>query len=357
VLPPDVNSSRVDFTVCDEGLRFGLGAVKGVGERAIEAITTARESGPFTSLGDFCLRTSGSQVNRRIIEGLIKAGAFDSVDTRRGVLLATLDASMAWAVREHDDRAAGQIGLFAAGSGRSQPEPEPANVAEWDVGTRLDAEHESVGFYISGHPLDRYLDDLQFLSTATTAELETKRDQDVVKIAGVTNTVRRKNSRKGERYATFNLEDREGVVEVIAWPDVYSKTEAAIVGREPVYVSGKLELGERGGRRQGAGDDGNGGGNAIKPQIIAEEIVPLAEKRRALAKRVVINLRSGQFDPRLMVDLKSTLERFPGDCASRVTVIRPEASVELKCTFKVDPSDGFRNAVEAIAGPGSVCIQ
>jgi DNA polymerase-3 subunit alpha len=230
VMPPDVNSSRQDFTICDEGIRFGLGAVKGLGDKAVESIIEARDAtGPFRSLGDFCMRAGGAQVNRRIVEGLITSGAFDSVHGSRRQLLEAVDATTAWAARVLEDRAAGQMGLFGGASGSSTPEPALPEVKEWEDLQRLEREHDAVGFYISGHPLDRYVRDLDLLGVVGTQSVGNLRDQETVTMAGVTNTVRLKNSRKGDRYATFNLEDREGAIEVIAWPDTFKKCEAAIV--------------------------------------------------------------------------------------------------------------------------------
>ena len=360
VLPPDVNSSQKDFTVCEEGIRFGLGAVKGVGEKAIEAVVEARKEGSFESLGDFCRRANGQQVNRRIIEGLIKAGAFDSIHPSRAQLVAGLDSIMGWAVRVHEDHAAGQMGLFGSESGSSQPEPPLPEAGEWDTLARLEYEHEAVGFFISGHPLDRYMRDLVFLGVASTSDLDSRRDQEAVQVAGVTNTVRRKNSRKGERYATFNVEDRDGLVEVIAWPDTYRKYEAAIVGREPVYVNGRLELGER--RKPTAGDEEGeeGSAYAMKPQIIADEIVPLTRKRCEKASYIDLRIRADEHDPSVLHALKDALQRYPGSCVLRLRVLRPgETETELKLPedLAVDPSDGLLQTVEALLGPGSTSLK
>ncbi|MFP6626068.1 MAG: DNA polymerase III subunit alpha, partial [Deltaproteobacteria bacterium] len=193
VLPPDVNSSQVGFTVCDEGIRFGLGAVKGIGEKAIELITAARGQSDFSSIGDFVLRISDSQVNRRTLEGLIKSGAFDRLEPSRARLLAGVDSLAGWATRVRDDRDAGQMGLFSGGAQASEKEPELPDIADWDTASRLEAEHEVVGFYISGHPLDRYTTDLKLVGATATADLAEKGDQSKVVLAGVTNTIRRKN--------------------------------------------------------------------------------------------------------------------------------------------------------------------
>jgi DNA polymerase-3 subunit alpha len=256
------------------------------------------------------------------------------------------------------------MGLFGtADSSASSPEPDLPRVGEWDDLARLEHEHEAVGFYISGHPLDRYVRDVTFLGAVTTQALEGKRDQDMVAIAGVTNTVRRKNSKKGDRYATFNLEDREGVVEVIAWPDTYKKCEAAIVGREPVFVSGRLELGEhRRGPALNTGDEEGDAsvGYAMKPQIIAEEVVSLTERRRARATVIDLRVRADALAPAALQELRSALKRFPGGCKPELHILRPgetETTIELARDLYVDPTDGLLQAVEKLLGPGSASFR
>ncbi len=361
-LPPDVNSSHADFTVCDEGIRFGLGAVKGVGEKAIEAVVESRRDGPFRSLADFCARTSGSShINRRMIESLIRCGAFDSLGIERSRLMEGLDAAIAWATRVGDDRAAGQFGLFALDKTNSSPEPEYPEVPAWSPAMRLEAEHECVGFYISGHPLDRYLEDLKFLAVASTASLDARMDGQTVKLAGVVNTVRRKNSKKGERYATFNLEDREGLLEVIAWPKCYKACEAAILAREPVLITGRVEFGERRGANAPATDvDDAAGTFSLTPQLIADEVVTLADARRKQARSVDLRVQSDSVDAARLELLRNALRRHPGRCRPYLKVVRTGATetfIALPGELSVDPTDGFLRDVEELLGPGAACLR
>jgi DNA polymerase-3 subunit alpha len=362
VLPPDVNTSHADFTVCDEGIRFGLAAVKGVGEKAIEALVEVRREGPFRSLADFCARTSGStQIHRRMIESLIRCGAFDSFGIERSRLMSGLDAALAWAVRVSDDRAAGQFGLFALDTTTSSPEPEYPEVPAWEPALRLEAEHECVGFYISGHPLDGYLADLTLLGVTSTQALDIRMNEQTVKLAGMVNTVRRKNSKKGERYATFNIEDREGILEVIAWPNCYKACEAAILAREPVLVTGRVEFGER--RAPTAPQPDNEDGSAafaMTPQLIADEVVLLSEARRKHARIVDLEVRSDAIDPARLELLRSALRRHPGRCRSYLKVVRTGATetfIELPGDLNVDPTDRFLRDVEDVLGPGAACIR
>ncbi len=373
ILPPCVNASRADFTVADGGIRFGLAAVKGVGEKAVEIILAAREAGPFTSLADFASRVTAGQVNKRVVESLIKAGAFDVIEPSRARLLAGVEAALARAQRIAEDRKAGQMGLFGgggsggnSGSGHGDSEDILPNVAEWDDATRLEQEHEVVGFYISGHPLNNHLRDLELLKPTKTSDLTARMDHETISIAGVTNTIRRKNSRKGDRYATFNLEDRFGVIEVIAWPKTYKKCEDAVLGRRPVLVTGRLEISDAGLARGGGGDDSQDpvdvGTDAPvgKCQIIADRVVPLVEARRDRTVGVNMTVESGRLQPECIKDLEQTLRRFPGTCRPHLFVIRPGASrtsIELPEHLLIDPNDDFLLEVERILGPGSAALR
>ncbi|MBI5505623.1 MAG: DNA polymerase III subunit alpha [Deltaproteobacteria bacterium] len=361
VLPPDVNYSRADFTVRPEGIRFGLRAVKGVGQKAIELITEARESGPFLTLGDFCLRATGSQMTKRILEGLIKAGALASIEVSRARLLAGLDAAISWAERVRDDQDAGQMGLFGGRGNTTQPEPALPAVPELDPTETLYAEHETVGFFISGHPLDRYPYDFDLLRVTGTPDLGAARDGSPIRAAGVTNTVKRKNSKKGERYATFNLEDRDGVIDVIAWPDCYRRCESAIIGREPVLVMGRIEFGEAigGGGPDVGGDEEGGPDFSRKAQIIAEEIIPMPEARRRAAQSIRLRVDSSGAGPSTIAELKSAIEKNPGSCRSFLSIVRTgvtETLIELPPELSVNPSDAFLQTAEALLGAGCITL-
>src|SRR5262249_36099304 len=274
ILPPDVNASREDFTAARDTIRFGLGAVKGVGSKAIEAIMAAREGSSFSSLPDFFLRVRSKLVTRRAVEMPVKCGASDSLERTRARLVASLDDVMRWAASRAEERATRQIGLFAAGASAVDTPPPLAGVPAWSSEEELRAEREAIGFFITGHPLDRYEQDLRKFTNATTGTLRTRGPElppgtnerngrpdsrPRVRLGAVIHTVKLKNSKKGDRYATFMLEDREGVVEAIAWPDTYRKHETVVQAGTPVVVTGALELSEE------------------RCQIIADEIMPLAQ--------------------------------------------------------------------------------
>ena len=350
ILPPDVNESREDFTVGqprEDGsrpIRFGLGAVKGVGSKAIEAIITAREAGAFTSLGDFCKRVQSQQVNKRVLESLIKCGAFDFSSAPRRGLLDGLERTCQWAGQSARPEAVNQMGLFAPGSikeSSTQPPPLP-DVPEWDTKELLRAERETIGFFITGHPLDKYARDLKRFANVTTAELRNRAQQDKVALGGVVLTLKHKNSRKGERYATFNLEDQWGAVEVIAWPETYRRCEQAIQAGEVVFVSGSLEVGEE------------------RCQIIADEVSVLLDAREKSAKEVHFALPAERVSEDHLRQLRQTLTQHRGSCNAFLHLLLPnrtETVIALPAELKVAPTERMVEDVERLLGDGVTSFQ
>ena len=345
ILPPDVNESREDFTVGQlqadgrRAIRFGLGAVRGVGSKAIEAILAARADGPFTSLADVCRRVPNQQVNKRVIESLIKCGAVDFTNEPRRRMLEGLERVCQWAGQGSRPEAANQMGLFAPGSiavTASQPPPLP-DVPEWDVKELLRAERDAIGFFITGHPLDKYESDLKRLTGTTIADLRNRNQQEKVKLGGVIHTLKLKNSRKGDRYATFNLEDRSGVVEVIAWPETYRRCETTVHADQPVLVTGILEVGEE------------------RCQVIADEVALLVDAREKSVRQVHFALRSERVDPDALRTLRQMLTQHRGACSAFLHLLLPnrtETVIALPPELKVAPTERMVEDVERLFGNG-----
>ena len=335
ILPPDINESGEKFTVTGKGIRFGLGAVKGVGSKAIEIIQRARdEGGPFKDLGEFANRVRGQQINRRVLESLMKCGTFDSLHPSRAMLLtegengtpAYVDRVMQWAATAAES--AGQITLFKLES--VAPPRLPANVPEWSDKQRLAAEKETVGFYITGHPLDKFEHDLRRLVTAAIADLGGRQNQEKIKAGGVVHTLKLKNNKKGDRYATFNLEDKSGTIEVIVWPEAYRKYEVRIASDEPIYVSGTLEVSEE------------------RCQIIADEIGALADMRFKNAKEVCLTFLEGLTAERAEA-LAHALQAHPGTRSVTLQLMEEEIVANVRLPrFKVAPSEKLADAVERL---------
>lgn len=265
VLAPDINESRADFTPVGDKIRFGLAAVKNVGEKAVEIILESRDrEGPFSSLFDFCRRVDLTAVNRRVIESLIKCGAFDSAQLSRARVLAALDEAMRTGQTFQRDRQSNQIDIFGLLGGESQtarkPGPVYPEVEEWSAQQSLAFEKEALGFYITGHPLDKFDRVIKKITSGTIAELKEKAAAGDVKISGVVSALKLRNTKKGDRYGSFNLEDKSGFVEVVAWPDVYQKSVEFLNSDDPICIKGRMEVGEE------------------RIQVFANEIVPLTQE-------------------------------------------------------------------------------
>jgi DNA polymerase-3 subunit alpha len=350
ILPPDVTESRDNFTVGQPAadgqrpIRFGLGAVRGVGSKAIEAIIAAREQGPFTSLADFCRRVQGQLVNKRVIESLIKCGALDFAGEPRRRMLEGLDRICQWAGQASRTEPANQMGLFAAGSIAVTPSQAPAlpDVPEWEMKELLRAERDAIGFFITGHPLDKYAQDLKRLADTCTDDLRNRAQQDKVTLGGVIHTLKLKNSRKGDRYATFNLEDRSGVVEVIAWPETYRRCEEPIHSEDPVLVTGTLEIGEE------------------RCQVIADTVTPLLEAREKAVKQVHFALRAERVNEDGLRMLRQTLSQHRGACSAFLHLLLPdrtETVIALPAELKVAATERMVQEVERLFGNGVTSFQ
>jgi DNA polymerase-3 subunit alpha len=217
VLAPDINESLSDFTPVGDKIRFGLAGVKNVGEKAVEVILESRrKDGPFESLFDFCRRVDMAAVNRRVIESLIKCGAFDSTQISRARMTGALDDAMKAGQAHQRDQASNQIDIFgmlgAPSMGAKKAGEAYPPVDEWSQQEALDFEKEALGFYITGHPLDKYDRTLKKISSGTIAALKERGLAGEVRIGGVVSALRLRNTKKGDRYGSFNLEDKTGFV-------------------------------------------------------------------------------------------------------------------------------------------------
>jgi len=249
VEPPDVNVSAVRFSVAGDTIRFGLAAIKNVGEAAMESILKTRaEAGPFKSLEDFCARVDLRLVNRRVLESLIKAGAFDSLGLPRAHLLASADAALESGQRQQRDRAEGQTSFFdLLPAEPTRPDAPPAEVApEWEPDQRLAFEKEVLGFYISGHPLARFRGLVESLGITTTIELATKSHGARVLLFGHAAAFKETSTKSGNRMAFFTLEDMDGTIEVTVFPEPYKAAAPCLRSREAILVRGRVDDGEKG---------------------------------------------------------------------------------------------------------------
>ena len=347
VLPPDLNESQKDFSVVDGGIRFGLAAIKNVGEGAVESIIATRNEGErFRSLFDYCRRIDLHKVNKRVLEGLIKVGTFDSTGARRAQLMAVLDTALDDAAAAQREREQGQMSIFggATGAGRDGGEaadPPLPDLPEWDLGQMLKYERELTGFYITAHPLARYAAAADKFATATTEGLAEVDDGKEVKLCGIITTVKSMLTKKGDRMAYFHLEDLHGIVEVIAFPDLFRAAETLIVPESIIQVTGTLDRQDKGTKIKGT-----------KIESLA------ALQTRAVAK---VNIRLNDAGDGLarLDRLRQVLQRHPGPTPLFMTFCMPpdlEAETTPLPNVAVLPSEQFVLDVEEVLGKGAVAL-
>ncbi|MCX5703085.1 MAG: DNA polymerase III subunit alpha, partial [Candidatus Omnitrophica bacterium] len=264
VLPPDINESDCLFKVVDKStIGFGLLAVKNVGRGAAESIVQARQIGSFVSLEDLCKRIDLRLVNRKVLESLIKCGTLDYFRMSRASLFASLDMVLESASRTQKEKAKGQISFFDEGFAAGHFKQTGNNqdfVKEWPEPQLLAFEKEMLGFYITGHPLARYANQLKHFASASTGRLHEYKDQDEIKIVGLIAKIKQTTTRvKQEKMAILKLEDLEGIVEALVFPRVYQKVSRYILPSTVVLVKGSLNLRED------------------TPKIIVNDLLPVEE--------------------------------------------------------------------------------
>jgi DNA polymerase-3 subunit alpha len=323
VLPPDINASVLSFRVLGKSIRFGLGAVKNVGESAIEAILAARNEGPFKDLFDFCERVNLRTVNKRVVESLIKCGSFDSTGARRSQLMAILEDVMAIGQRIQQERESVQVSLFGAEeivrtNGNGKGGTQLPDLPEWDDKFLLNQEKEALGFFITGHPLSRYANDIKRFATADTAKLAELPDKGEVKLCGIVVALKESITKKGDRMAFVTLEDLVGSVEVVMFPETFAKCSEFLKSDDPLLVTGTIDQGEKGAK------------------VMANEVVLLREVNARETKQVVFTLAADGLDRSQLESLREIMRRYPGNC--RVTL-----AIEVPAQFRtlIAPADSY----------------
>ncbi|MFZ5758880.1 MAG: DNA polymerase III subunit alpha [Thermodesulfobacteriota bacterium] len=342
VLPPDINESNQDFTVINDRIRFGLAAVKNVGGAALDSIMEERgKEGSYKSLGDFCARVDSRKVNRRVIESLIKAGAFDSLGARRSQLFAILDHAMEQAQAAQRDRESGQLSLFSimpnATREKSTTIPLP-DIPEWTEKEKLAAEKETVGFYITGHPLDDFREELSRVIDTEIADLGQRSDGATVRIGGLIKSRKNLKSKKGDAMAFITLEDTSSTVEVIVFPQAYAAYGHLLTDDTPLVVQGTLQKEEE-------------EGGAVK--LLADTIDPLPEALQKFTTGARIMLLSDRVNRRMLEELKKVVYRHHGPCPVSLTLHfnqRGEADIDLPADLTINPSRDFNRDVDGVLG-------
>jgi len=339
VLAPDVNSSDWNFTPDGDAIRFGLGAVKNLGQNAVEAILKARaEVGRFRSLFQFCETVDLSALNRRMIESLIRAGAMDSLPGSRAQLMAAVETAIERGQRAWADKQSGQAGLFAM-AGVEEPDPAAERlpgVPDWTLKEKLRGEKEMLGFYVTGHPLDEYAEKAAELATHDTESLEKLPRGAEVSVCGVLTAITRKRNKEGRMWATMQLEDRRGHVETLLFASQYENNAQFLLEDQAVLVRGTV-LTEEG----------------SSPRLSAQEIVPLdlasVSYPNLISIRVPLERKS---DAELASEIRALFNRKRGGTAVRLRLEKArDFSLILDVDDKVRPDREFRAEIERLCGP------
>ena len=338
ILPPDVNASLDNFTASGNAIRFGLAAIKGIGQSAVASITEARNAtGAFRSIFDFTERVDARAVNKRVLESLIRAGAFDSLGQSRARVFAAIDSAIESGQRTQRSRATGQTDLFGSlASSMPVAEPQLPYAEDWSNQELLKGEKETLGFYISGHPLMRYDQALADFANADVDRLQNFHHGAQVTIGGIVMELNVRTTKKGDRFGLFHLEDRFGSVKVVAWPDVFGKATAVIQGDAAVLVRGRLEI-----------DDGG------SMTIISDEIQSLENIRERSARNIVVRVNGAAIDNNKVDLLHALLDRHRGDCSVEFEVDLPNGMmvrVQPNQFVRVKVTPELTNSIKEILG-------
>jgi DNA polymerase-3 subunit alpha len=357
MLPPDINASGLSFTVVGTSMRFGLGAVKNVGSGAIEAILEARREGPFKSLYDFCERVDLRRVNKRVVESLIKCGAFDSTGAARSAQMEGLEAASNYGQKIQDEKASAQVSLFGTeevSRGNATGGMKLPNTPEWHDKEKLAYEKEALGFLITGHPLDRYIDDIKRLANTEIANMVEMAEGSEVRICGIVTAFKEITTKKGDRMGFVTIEDLTGSVEITVFSDIYSATSALLKSDEPLLVIGKLEKGEKGCKVLiMKGGEENNGRKFQRDRGPAGDIKLLSDARTQTTKKISFILRMNDIPPGQITLLKEVIERHPGTvptCLKFQMPGRVRATMPLTAAMNVAASDDLRLEVERLLG-------
>ena len=356
VLPPDVNSSQLSFAPDGEAIRFGLGAVKGVGEGAVNSVLQARAAdGPFTSLTDFCCRVDLRLNNRKVIEALIRSGSFDSLGKTRAALAAGVDAAMEVAAAERKSRDSGQGGLF--GDEEAQDHADRfGNLPEWSPDERIRYEKETLGFYITGHPLARFEEEITLFGDVTADRVGEKVDQNVkivALLASLKKTQIKKGQNEGKTMAKGVLEDLTGSVPVTIFASLLERLGPWLAEGKAVLVSGVV----RSSSAPGAPELAEGEAALVPVEVIAREIQPLEGMREAAACEVRLYTPvPGTLDDTL-ASVREVLESSPGSVPVSLLVRRAghwDVTVRAAGRLAVRPTPELTKGLERLLGPGSI---
>jgi DNA polymerase-3 subunit alpha len=340
VLQPDVNESGVYFAPARDGkaIRFGLAAIKGVGESAVEAILKARnESGKFKTLSELCERVDGRSLGRKTLEAMIKTGACDCFGQTRATLFVQIERTLARAASILSDKQKGQSSLFGALEEKAPPMPESiSNLPEWPQHELLAHEKELLGFYVTGHPLTPFASILEKYALANTAKLAELPNRSLTRIGGLIAAVQHGVSKKsGKPYSMVTLEDLEGSVQVLCMNENYDKYRELLKPNRAILVVGEVNTGDE------------------RPKIFPQEILPLEDAPKRFTKQVHLRLHTAHLKPEQLDAVRELVAAHSGKCPLLLCFMRPGGEVVFVDTnerFSVAPSLKLQQEADAQFG-------
>lgn len=345
ILPPDVNTSGARFTPAEKSIRYGMAGIKNVGAGAAEAIVAEREAGgPYTGLIDFCCRLDSQTVNKKVLENLARCGAFDSLDMHRARIFNAVDFAMTRAAATQSDRESGQGSLFdmMAPQGEGTVEDDLPDCDPWPENELLKAEKELLGVYMSGHPLTRYSALLERYQLSTVQGLSELKERDQTRLGGIIVSVtKRVTKAKQKLMAVVQLEDLDGSVEVVVFPDAYARYGAYLEQEAAVMVCGEVSRKEE------------------PPRVFASEIYPLADAPRQFAVQAQIHIPAAHAKDGVLNRIREIVRMHPGTTPLVVCLLFPSGEkvfIEAGAGFRVCPDEEMVRRIEEELGEESVYI-
>ncbi|MGE6419059.1 DNA polymerase III subunit alpha [Alteromonas macleodii] len=346
ILPPDLNAGKYKFTVDSEGrIVYGIGAIKGVGEGPIEAIIEARETqGAFKDLFDFCAKIDIKRVNKRVLEKLVLAGAMDNLGPHRASLMASLPEALAAAGQHAKAESFGQSDMF----GLLTTEPEDvkqafADVPEWPEKVWLEGEKDTLGLYLTGHPINQYAEELRYYTDGRLVDLKPTNKDQMASAVGLVLGVRVMTNKRGRRWAIVTLDDKSARIDVRFFPDMYEQFESVLETDSILLIKGQVSF-----------DDFSGGNT-----ITARDVMDIVQAREKNARALALNIDTQLLEPKKMSQMQSILQAFNGgSCPVQLAVTHPDAEVILACGARwyVTPEDQLLHDLKQCLGDKAVSI-
>ena len=343
VLPPDINESAESFGAVGPAIRFGLAAIKGVGEAAAQSILEERRKRPYTCFTDFVERLDSRLVNKRTLDALIAAGAFDSLGKNRATLAAASETVLVRAARRREDSELGQSNLFGGGPLEEGPATDEfPDLPEWPLDQKLKGEKDTLGFYVTGHPLTRFTEEIDRFAEARIADLPSRVEQSV-RVAGVLVNLKKQKIKKGinegKTMLKATLEDTSGSIPVAIFASLYERVQGWVRDDLPILATAVVR--ESGGAFE----------------LTIQEVTPLEGIRERRARELAIRVNLAYADENVLARLQERLRLNPGTTPVSIRLIRPgefEATVKTADSMRIAPSPRLTSEIQALAGEGSV---